>query len=394
MGNNVGEGRLPRVLLLYRVMLPSIILCGHSQLCYLQEQEKIEYRSRQEQHLNEADLVWADVVFLGRLDSWYEKQICRALQANGKPLVYIIDDDLLDVPAEMSSAPHYRLPEIQSNIAQIIDMCQVILTPSPRLMEKYAVGGRQGILLEEPAVHCGEYRPHNTSKPVKVGFAGSIDRTRDVENTLGEALMRLRDEYGEAICFSFFGAIPDFARSLGAQVVPFCMDYSDYLDQLEECDWDIGLGPMPETDFHRYKHYIKYIEYSSVSTASVLSDAEPYSRLRRMDAPAVFCKNDPEAWYGAIKSLVDDRDRLEALRRDARDFAVERFRVGETAKPLAKYLERTFATGATGEQPASVPYRIRSKKCLNLIHQAVMFVKKYKWNTPKMLARKIALRSF
>ena len=72
----------PHILLIYRDMIPSILLCGHAQLSYLDATEAVEYRSRQEQTLKKRDLDWADVVLLGRLDSWYESRLASALRAN------------------------------------------------------------------------------------------------------------------------------------------------------------------------------------------------------------------------------------------------------------------------------------------------------------------------
>ena len=104
------ENRLSHVLLIYRKMIPSIRLCGHCQMEYLAQEGRIEYRAVQEMKLKTSDLNWADIVLLGRLDSWYEYQITRKLRKAGKTLIYIIDDDLLNIPPEISSAA-FKSPE-------------------------------------------------------------------------------------------------------------------------------------------------------------------------------------------------------------------------------------------------------------------------------------------
>ena len=96
-----------RVLLIYRKMIPSIRLCGHCQMEYLAGQGVVEYRALQEMKLKSSDLNWADIVLLGRLDSWYEYQLTKKLREAGKYLIYIIDDDLLNIPSEISSAAYY-----------------------------------------------------------------------------------------------------------------------------------------------------------------------------------------------------------------------------------------------------------------------------------------------
>ena len=146
------ENRLSHVLLIYRKMIPSIRLCGHCQMEYLAQEGRIEYRAVQEMKLKTSDLNWADIVLLGRLDSWYEYQITRKLRKAGKTLIYIIDDDLLNIPPEISSAAYYGQKEIQGYIRGMIEMSDAILSPSPLLLKKYAVNGRRSIRIEEPAI--------------------------------------------------------------------------------------------------------------------------------------------------------------------------------------------------------------------------------------------------
>ena len=136
MGDNTA--RKPHVLLIYRVMIPSIRLCGHAQMEALARQGVVEYRAVQEMRLRTDDLDWADLVLLGRLDSWYERRLTRMLKGSGRFLAYILDDDLLNIPLNVSSASFYAQPGIQRNIRDMIAMSDGIVSPSPRLLEKYA----------------------------------------------------------------------------------------------------------------------------------------------------------------------------------------------------------------------------------------------------------------
>ena len=74
------------------------------------------------------------------------ERLCKA----GKYLIYILDDDLLNIPEGIASAKHYWQPGVQRNIREIMGMSHAILSPSPLLLEKYAVDGRVGLLTREP----------------------------------------------------------------------------------------------------------------------------------------------------------------------------------------------------------------------------------------------------
>ena len=95
--NNVENRALRRVLLVYRELIPSIRLCGHCQLESLAKRGIIEYRAVQEMSLSVSDMNWAEIAVLGRLDSWYEMQIAKRLRRSGRYVIYILDDDLLNI---------------------------------------------------------------------------------------------------------------------------------------------------------------------------------------------------------------------------------------------------------------------------------------------------------
>ena len=328
------EKRLKHVLLIYRKMIPSVRLCGHCQMQYLAQEGKFEYRAVQGIKLRSSDLNWADIVLLGRLDSWYEYQLTKKLREAGKYLIYIIDDDLLNIPPEISSAAYYGQKKIQGYIRGMIEMSDAILSPSPLLLQKYAVHGRKAIQIEEPAIDPAPYKPHDPEKPVKIGFAGSIDRTGDVESILKDVMLRIKREYGDRVEFEFYGAIPSFAGQLDARCISYCDSYDEYRKTLNSLEWDIGLAPMPDTPFHACKHYNKFVEYAGAGVVGVFSKVQPYLRIPEKYPDVILVENDGEVWYSAIDRLLKDRELLERQRSLLCSSILKQLGVPESAKQL------------------------------------------------------------
>ncbi len=308
-----------RILLTFASDFPSVRLCAYAQLEELANRGLLDYRAMSYHKVSQRDLNWADVVIMGRSDSWYERKLAKKAQQAGKYVTYLIDDDLLNMPGNLLSANHFGRKDIRKNIQDMISLSHMVLSPSPVLLEKYAPAesGRKGILVEEPAVLPAEYTHREEVCPVKIGFAGSLDRVDDIEQLLKDALLRIKREYGEKVSFCFFGAIPSFAEELDAQTIPFCDSYETYLQTLGGLNWDIGLAPMPETAFHSCKHYIKFIEYSAACTVGIYSRTGPYLRLKKWQDCAFLCENTADSWYQAIKALLDDPQKREAMRKQA-----------------------------------------------------------------------------
>ena len=81
-------------------------------------------------------------------------------------------------------------------------------------------------------------------------------------------------------------------------------------------------GYAPGTEFHRCKHYNKYIEYAAWGIPGIYSAAEPYTQAVRDGENGLLCPNTEEGWYAAMARLIEDA----ALRR----------RLGETARREAE----------------------------------------------------------
>lgn len=335
--------RLPRVLLIYRTMIPSVRLCGHVQMQALCEKKKIEYRYSSIRNLAKQDLSWPDIVLLGRLDTRAESYVVRRLKKMGKYLIYILDDDLLNVPAGISSAAHYGTREVKEQIGWIISQSEAILSPSPLILEKYALDHTQRILIEEPAIDPIPFRKHAPDEPVTIGFAGSVDRISDVEGVLEEALKRIQTEYGERVRFSFFGAIPSFAQSLEAHVIPYQDSYEEYRRMLNDAHWDIGLAPMIDSAFHRFKHYNKFCEYAAAGIVGVFSRNEPYIRLENTIGIGLFCENTVQSWHDAIARLLDNPQERDRLREQACQYAHEYLSPERIAKDFMLANAEVFA---------------------------------------------------
>lgn len=401
---NIVNNRMCHVLLIFKEMIPSIRLCGHAQMTVLKENGLIEYRATMVSELSREDMIWADVVLIGRLDNPLELDDIKYLSKHKKYLVYIIDDDLLNIPAEFNSAAYYHLSQVKNSIARMMELSDAIMSPSKVLLEKYATNGKRKILIEEPATCNTEFKPHDASMPVRIGFAGSVDRVGDIENVLEEVLCQLKQEYGEHICYTFFGAIPSFATTISAEVIPYTNSYEEYQERLGNAHWDIGLAPLPDTPFHSCKHYNKFIEYAATGITGVFSECGPYLRLKEEIGLGDFCSNSTEAWLEKLRELIDDHTLRENKRKAAWIYAQKHFSVKAIAKKLYEENSCIFQYRAPelnanrfcknkllnkfGKTAAEIGWHLRYKTRY-CFQRVALLVSAYGWGFPMHIYRKV-----
>lgn len=292
------------VLITSTTFIPSVILCGHCQMDYLEKLDELKYRFIISHFTKKEDVEWADIIIFLRSDSDIDAYISKIAKKAGKHLVYVMDDDLLNVPSYLSSAPYYSLPSTKKNIKTIMSNCNTFLTPSRVLLEKYGKLFKRSFLIDEPSLNIIDKKEKN--EKLKIGFAGSIDRSEDIQKILKEAIEIIHDKYKDQVQIEFMGAKPDFVDELGLTHLPYQDGYDAYTAFMSRCNWDIGLAPMPSSEFHRCKYINKYVEYSSFGIVGIYSNVEPYIYGITDKNNGLLVENNTKDWVDAISLLIED----------------------------------------------------------------------------------------
>lgn len=292
------------ILITSTTFIPSVLLCGHCQLDYLEKQGRLNYRFCISHFTKAQDIEWADIIIFLRSDSDIDAYVSRIAKKNGIHTVYVLDDDILNAPSYLSSAPYYNLPSTKNNIRTIMANCDTFLTPSPVLKEKYGKSFKYSFLINEPSLNRISEKPENDK--VKIGFAGSIDRAQDLNEILEETITKLVEKYEDKIEIEFMGAKPAFCDKLGLKHLPYQDGYDAYTAFMAKCNWDIGLAPMPESEFHRCKYFNKYVEYASFGIVGIYSNVEPYVYGIRDGENGLLVNNNTSEWLNALIKLIED----------------------------------------------------------------------------------------
>lgn len=293
-----------KVIIIAHSLIPSVILCGHKQLEYLQLQNKVEYRFISTNRINSKNLSWADIIIFLRSESEMEYYAAKLAKKSGKHLIYVLDDDLLNAPLYLSSGPYYNKPKIKNNIRNIMSLCDSFLTTSPIMLEKYGNNCSNSFLINEPSLSIIDEKKEN--KKIRIGFAGSIDRTQDINQIIEKSLSRIIEEYSEKIEVEFMGAKPDIVDKYHLNYLPYKNSYEEYTNTILDRNWDIGLAPIPDSSFHSCKYFNKYVEYASCGIVGIYSKYPPYIFGIKDGENGLLVENDDNSWYQALKRLIED----------------------------------------------------------------------------------------
>lgn len=156
-----------------------------------------------------------------------------------------------------------------------------------------------------------EYSPDNKEKVV-IGYFGGASHYHDLHDTgVLTAIERIMHE-NKSVHF----------HSCGIPIDTYLPKkrYKE-IDVAEGTDWptvlwrslgyDISLGPLRDTPFNENKSNIKWQESTQMGAAFVASNIGPYKNLSNDVVKKV--PNDPDAWYIALKELVENEQKRKEL---------------------------------------------------------------------------------
>lgn len=289
-----------------------------------------------------------DVVIMTRYGLPHGRQILDYFKQHGVPVIYHIDDNLLEIPHSLGA----EIQKVQG-AKQVIEErryllahCDLIYASTPYLADHLQR------LYPEQKVFFGMYAPYMAARIEKspraqrerqvFGYMGSKGHQEDLQLVV-PAIARLLEERQD-LEFEVFGTIqmPHELLRFGDRVRSHKVNqaYSGFLSTLAALNWDAGLAPLVDEPFNLCKAPTKFIEYTAAGIPVVASDVAVYSKVIP-EGGGVLVKND---WYEAIVHVLDDREARESALEVARNYCETQFSEGVLQRQVRHVLAKVMHT--------------------------------------------------
>lgn len=256
-----------------------------------------------------------DLLILSRLTMIEGSDWLAAARAAEVPVIYHIDDDLLDVPLSLGREKYdnYNAPGRRTALLETIQGSDLVYASTPTLAARLAEHGITAAIVAGQ-VYCSVdpedvARPRAPSDVPVMGYMGTAGHAADLAEVLPaieELLLAVPD-----LNFELFGGleIPTQLWRFGDRVRTIAPegDYAAFLAKMQRLGWWVGLAPLQDTGFNRCKADTKWVEYSLAGVATVAADLPVYHRACAEGAGLLA--TDHRGWVEAVKALVHDADR-------------------------------------------------------------------------------------
>ncbi|HKY39094.1 MAG TPA: tetratricopeptide repeat protein [Polyangiaceae bacterium] len=251
----------------------------------------------------------------------------------GIPVIFNIDDDLLNVPRAIGDKKHefHNQPARLATVRHLLDTSDLVYCSTERLRERLSSLGCSSPLFAGAIYASGEVIAEAVERPVrKVGYMASADHAHNLDMVLPALVAYLRRH--PEMTFELFGSIPRPAAldEFGdrVQTAPPIKNYERFLTEFAARQWDIGICPLVPIPFNLMKTNGKWVEYTSAGIAVIASRSTIYD-----DCCADGCgmlATTEEEWLAALEELSDPAVRhkqvVNAQNKLQREYALPRLR--------------------------------------------------------------------
>jgi GT2 family glycosyltransferase/glycosyltransferase involved in cell wall biosynthesis len=242
-------------------------------------------------------------------DVEHSELLLRYCRDNKIPLIYDLDDDLLDIPRNHPDAQ--RLRPLARSVERMLRGAEMAWVTTPALRQRVAKL-RNNIRLMPNALDERLWadppaRRHGRGGPVRMLFMGTLTHDEDFA-VVQDALARLHSDFPGRFTFDMIGVsnrsdLPDWVNRVPL-AINANLSYPGFVNWLiSQPGWDVGIAPLADTAFNAAKSAIKAMDYAALGLAAVASDVAAYAEA----LPGHWrVKNTEPAWYEALSRLVRD----------------------------------------------------------------------------------------
>ena len=328
----------------------------------------------------EADMEWADVLFIPRISEPKFLKMVTEFKRMGKKIVTEWDDNFMQVNpltqqyGYFGTEEHYEYLNGEK-IEVWKDGKNIDIKANKENMERL----KDGIRVSDMVLTTGEdlaaaFRPYNSNvricpnsvdvnmwkklplkphKGIRMGWMGGDTHYHDFV-MIQPALHAFMNQYPEVTLVIMGGKYDGTLKGINPAQIEhhhFC-DIMAYPYKAAALDLDFSIIPLVDTEFNRCKSSIKWLEMGALEIPSITSYVRPYAQMMDLvPENGIFIENnDLDGWFMGMKKMLREPESRLSMGLAARK-TVEQF---YDANQTWKIWLNAFEEVASWPRPASL----------------------------------------
>jgi glycosyltransferase involved in cell wall biosynthesis len=320
------------------------------------------------QQVAEADLVVVQRDF-PRFRAEYE-QILSLARAQGKAVIYELDDLLSELPPEHPQAR--RAEESRAAILEAVVAADGVTCSTPVLGEYLRCFNRNTWVLpnylndELWADGLNRLPPdadQHDADPVVIGYLSGPGHRPDLD-TITPVLRQILREYPGRVSLRFWGIRPPdnlIDRSDVEWLEPGLVDYRQFAEYFGKQHCDIFIAPLAAGRFNGSKSSLKFLECSALGIPGIYSRSAPYDQVVEQGQNGLLAGTYDE-WINGLRQLIEDRALRHEMGRRARQTVRDGWLLSQHAHEWAAVYAKIWQIPAKAQVPESTLQALRQMR--------------------------------
>jgi hypothetical protein len=238
------------------------------------------------------------------------KRVINEARFDHKPVLYDMDDLLVEIPDEHSHSGDY-IGELLAMLYAILEADVVTasssplvdylseLNPNTKLVNNYL--NDQLWTMVDPKV------TESDNQKVTIGYMGGQTHHADLVE-VADTLLKLSDKYSDRLKYRFWGVRPppELLNSPSTEWIKLNQeDYTKFARFFIQQDCDILIGPLKDNEFNRSKSSLKFLEYCALGVPGVYSKLPPYEAIVQHGVNG-YLASSAQDWEKYLSELIEN----------------------------------------------------------------------------------------
>jgi processive 1,2-diacylglycerol beta-glucosyltransferase len=282
-----------------------------------------------------ADVMIVERTWCPNLSMAIAEDLLKKLRRDGTPLIYSIDDNLLDLTPQGFNRVLFTMEKLMAMRYLAREADGIIVTTHflrerlrrlndnifvvPNALDERLWGTEAP--LEKPA------SVRNSRKVI--GYMGTHTHDADLMMIL-QPLREILREHSDRVELHLLGGFADSAVVEAFAGLPVSVldvgnnvEYPDFVRWMaQNVKWDLAIAPLEEDSFTRCKSDIKFLDYSILGIPGIYSRGAVYGKSIHHLETGYLAENNAQSWTEALDLLLNDDSLRKRMGRRAQEYTL------------------------------------------------------------------------